>query len=449
MCGLVGMAGDVAFADRQVFRDMLDVCQLRGRDSTGVISINRTMGYGYYKNVGPPAFMFDRKSYETTIETGTHAALIGHCRAKTVGAATIENAHPFEFPEEGIIGVHNGTLRNYYNLDGYSTNKVDSEILYQHLAKHGAEKTFSTIEGAWACVWWDDEAETLNFIRNSERPLWFTWSEDRRKLFWASETWMFAAVERKQDLWKGPKDDYEGKFIQLPEDTLWRFKLDPNVKKGDPTLKMQPAKKIERYVPSTVGNGGQCRRSWGSSTGYSGNKGGEVSNPFQKLDDQLPVHLRPKQETLALIQGGKSSTPDSTEKSSTSSKTSLVPWTQQTPTTSGDSSTPCPVPQSSTTSQKTDRKRLTGRLSVAHGNPSEQTSEVSFRDIKGMAFITDLKTGNEFSEKQVEENTGGFCSFCDEPIGDLTEIAEFYAKDKFICVHCLDPHGHRVSKDAA
>ena len=331
-------------------------------------------------------------------------------------------------------------MKNYYKLDGHKPNLVDSEILYAHLAKNGAEETFDRLEGAWACVWWDDQAETLNFIRNSERPLWFTWSEDRRKLFWASEVWMFGAVERVQDLWKGPKNDYEGKYIKLPEDTWWRFKLEPNAKKGDPTVKMMPAKQIERKKPEPVSTGGNVRyqHSWASSTRYSGN-GGSVPHPFQNLDDQLPAHLLPKPETLALIQGGKSSTPDSNENSSTPSKTPLEPEKQPTPTTSGEKSSNSLVPESLTNSQKTNRKRLSGKLSVVPSESSGSPSKVSFRSIYGMALITDEKTGVEYSEQQVEENTQGFCSYCDQPIGDLTEIHEFFGKDKFICVHCVEP----------
>lgn len=484
------MAGDIDASDRLVFRDMLDVCQLRGRDSTGVINVNRQMQYGYYKNVGPPAFMFDRKSYAETIETGTHAALVGHCRHKTSGAVSRDNAHPFDFEDEGIIGVHNGTLQNYSKLDGYAYNKVDSEVLFNHLAYNGAENTFNQIEGAWACVWWDDEQETLNFIRNSERTLYFTWSADRRKMYWASEAWMFGAVERKTKLWNGPTDDGKGKYILLEENTLWSFNLAPNAKKGDPVITMLPAKKIapkERTVGFRGGAGGNAWNgrsilggsdeekpweTWNKKTAETHEydektktykqkmsyqewekvcadkkKGGSVPNPFPKqvdihkeLDDQLPVHLRPRPETLALIQGGKSSTGNSTENSSTTSKNGQELETQSNSTKNGEKNINSQNQQTSTDSQKTNRKDSSDDLFTRlRRTGALLSSKVSFRSVAGMAFITDEITGEEYSEQKVEENTGGICSYCDDPIGDLTEIAQFFGPNKFICTHCTEP----------
>lgn len=482
MCGLVGMAGDLEASDRNVFRDLLTVCQVRGRDSTGVININKQQAYGYVKGLGPPEYLFDRRSYTDNIETGTHAALIGHCRHKTSGAVTVQNAHPFDYEEEGIIGVHNGTLRSYHNLDGHTYQKVDSDVLYGHLAKNGPEETFNKIEGAWACVWWDDKAETLNFIRNDERPLYFCWSADRRKLFWASEIWMFGAAERKIDLWKGPKDDYNGKYIQLPVDTLWSFKLEPNAKKDSPTVTMKPAKKIERKKPTVNvsrgpawnqgGNGSSgfvetalsiwnkrdsrthqwdathqkwrpiCTyKEWKEKFAELKKNGGSVTNPFQALDDQLPAHLWPKQETLSLIQGGKSGTQNSTQKSTTPSSNGAATGTALTSTTSGEKSTTSQDLQTSCALARTNRRKLTAGLrNLQQGNGGLQSNNVSFRSVAGMAFITDEQTGSEYSEEQVQENTGGECSFCDEPIGDLTEIAEFFGKNKFICTHCTEPN---------
>lgn len=480
MCGIVGMAGDLTAGDRRVFRDLLDVCQLRGRDSTGVININRQKSYGYIKSVGPPSYLVDRRSYEQTIETGTHAAFIGHCRHKTSGAVTIANAHPFEFEDEGIIGVHNGTLQNYSRLEGYSFQKVDSEVLYEHLSKNGPEETFNQIDGAWACVWWNDQAETLNFIRNDKRPLWFCWSEDKRKMYWASSIWMLSAIEvdSRVNLWKGPKDDGVGKFISLPVDTLWSFTLEPSAKKGDPTVKMLPAKKIERKEPpkvetrpnfssaSSEGYLGETALSlWNKRTGrthewsaeekkyvekmtyqewvtlYNAekNKGGSVPNPFSNLDDQLPTHLRPKPETFEVIQGGKTSSTNSTQNSSTPSKNGSEPEKGPLLLSSGERNTDFQAPANSNNSQKTNRKKLSVKLPGSLTPTGEYTSKVSFRTIARLPFVTDMKTGQEYGEAVFEKNTNGICSYCEEPIGDLTEIHEFFGPNKFICVHCVEP----------
>jgi hypothetical protein len=391
------------------------------------------MSYGYFKAVGPPTYMFDRRAYTDTIENGTHAALIGHCRAKTVGAVNVQNAHPFDFEDEGIIGVHNGTLTGVHKLDTYHHSKVDSEVLYGHLAKNGPEDTFSKAEGAWACVWWDNNEETINFIRNDKRPLWFVWSKCLRKLFWASEPWMFGAVERVIALWEGPKQDGAGKYICLPTDTLWSIEIHPNAKKGEPTIKFKAPKKIESAPPlaRTV--------AWGN--GYSpdfGNNGGSVPRPFDLKDDKLPVCLLPKPANEGSTADEKKSTALSTGDSSKTSTSGSEQAKESKPTTSGESNTDSLVRQSLNNSLKINRKRLSVVPSLRpRGNSG--TSRVSFRSVAGMAFITDETNGSEYSEQQIQQNTGGVCSFCDEPIGDLTEIHEFFGPNKFICTHCTEP----------
>ena len=314
MCGLVGVAGDVSYKVKsKVLKDMLDVCQLRGRDSTGVIKVKKDLSYDWMKQVGPPTYLYDSKMWDNRMEKGDAAAYIGHCRHKTSGEINKDNAHPFDFPDEGICGVHNGTLCSFTRLDTYNYQKVDSEVLYGHLAQNGPEETFDRLEGAWACVWWNDKEKTINFIRNDQRPLWFTWSKDARMMFWASEPWMFGAVSREIELWEGGEN--KKPYIQLPINTLWSFKINPEAKGDESVVTMRPAKLIapapeKKSWQSTTwkGNGqhgtGFVRR-WeekedGSvvrvTTGPSTentptSKGGEVADPFKEQKPQLPVLL--------------------------------------------------------------------------------------------------------------------------------------------------------------
>ena len=302
MCGLVGAAGDLSHIFRTaVFKDFLDVCQVRGRDSTGVIKVPRdTESYDWVKQVGSPAYLYDGKQYHQCVEQGEASVLIGHCRAKTIGEVSIKNAHPFDFPKEGICGVHNGTLSGTYKLDGYKHGMVDSEVLYQHLAENGAESTFSTIEGAWACVWWNHTDRTLNMIRNDKRPLYFTWSDDLRQMFWASEPWMFAAVERKVKLWDGGKE--KKKIIELPINTLWSFRIDANARGDDKVFTLQPERSIIPFVDRTpvvrqVGFGVGSNSNWtynpatktSTRADEADVKGGEGKSPFlDRIRKEIP-----------------------------------------------------------------------------------------------------------------------------------------------------------------
>jgi len=65
--------------------------------------------------------------------------------------------------------------------------------------------------GAWALVWWDKGEETLNFLRNKERPLWIAFTKSNDTLFWASELWMLEGVLRRNGV------EYKEPF-QLGED---------------------------------------------------------------------------------------------------------------------------------------------------------------------------------------------------------------------------------------
>lgn len=476
MCGIVGMAGDLGFKDRDVLKDMLDVSQLRGRHSTGVVKVDRDMNYTWVKRVGPPAYLFDSREYDNTINTGTAAAYIGHTRHKTVGEVNIANAHPFDIEEHGIVGVHNGTLRQYRDLDGHDLKKVDSQVLFEHLAANGPEDTFPKIEGAWACVWWDDESETLNFIRNKERPLWFTWSKDLRKLYWASEIWMLASVERKIDLWDGIEG--QSKWIDLPVDTLWSFRVNPKATGKEKVINMRPQKSIKgkEYVAVNRGSTYAGNTAWrrnenkGHSSGSSAagsdpeawkvnsknweknergvwvfvGERGSATSPFalnrDKLDDPLPKHLLAPPEKTTDSPVGKKPTLSIVGSSSTNLKNGSDASTPSKSTQSSSESTTSPVPRNSVIDPRTSKNDLSvvsqDRRMTTMGSPSRRTG-VSLRQVVGQEYITNNRTGIEYSIAQFEKNTKGICSHCKEPIGGLSEVVEMFDKDRFLCQACV------------
>lgn len=140
--------------------------------------------------------VFDEKNH--TINGHQHKVLIGHNRYATMGAKTKENAHPFTHGD--ITGVHNGTLDKtwLYKLDGSDKFEVDSEAIFYSLNKNGLAKTISSLVGAWALVWWDNKDESLHFIRNNRRPLYYAWNKAGDALYWASEEWMLDVASAKE-----------------------------------------------------------------------------------------------------------------------------------------------------------------------------------------------------------------------------------------------------------
>lgn len=188
MCGIVGCAGDLTVQHEKIMRTLLILDSTRGEDSTGVAVIGKWEGnVKIAKQVGDPFQLFDHKSYDKAF-SGMQRAIIGHNRWATVGQVVRQNAHPFE--NNSVVGVHNGTLKSKHLLADASQFKVDSENIYHAFDKHGVQDTMNYMNGAWALVWWDKDDQTINFLRNNERPLWMVRSDDGKVLFWASEHWM-------------------------------------------------------------------------------------------------------------------------------------------------------------------------------------------------------------------------------------------------------------------
>lgn len=466
MCGIVGMAGDISSAQiTGVFRDLLDVGQIRGRDSTGVIKVAADCeSYTSAKLVGPPAFLCDTRMYEKRIEQGgAPAVLVGHLRAKTIGETNNKNAHPFDFPEEGIIGVHNGTLKAYHNLPGRVHNETDSESMYRYLANNGPEDTFSRIEGAWACVWWNQNEKTLNFIRNSERPLWFTWSKDFRILAWASELWMLSAFSRKVELWQ-PEKEGETKFMQIPEDTLWSWQIDSRAEPSEKVMTLKQPKKIIHKPPTYYCTGGSRFHREPQGWAYDDElksyvrprqekKGGEVPDPFQEalreidsqLNDPLPPHLR---NTNAKV---------SSEEDNSSTKIGNVEFLKHSPASMG-SSTGMSASKSSSKSilslpaKNSPNSRQSNNVvplekSGKHG-VTQQTKEcsrqdkslkpfVDFRTVAGIRYITDNSTGKEYDEPSFMHRTGGKCGFCKTTVDSIRNVGTIINDNLFVCSSCI------------
>lgn len=197
MCGHVGVAGRLTKKEEDVLKQLLIVDSLRGTDSTGVAVIPCYTGVKVVKELGNPYELLDRKSFDKAL-TGMNRAIIGHNRYATVGGVDKNTAHPFEF--ETLVGAHNGTLTNKWVFDNHTDFAVDSEALYNQINKTGLKDAVGRAMGAWCLVWWDKVEESLNFLRNKERPLWIVRTTDSKTIFWASELWMLEGVLARNNI---------------------------------------------------------------------------------------------------------------------------------------------------------------------------------------------------------------------------------------------------------
>lgn len=191
MCGLVGVAGNLSVTGERAFKRLLELDTIRGPHSTGIFAVKSDRSTMLAKQVGTPWDLYETKASEKIFQAVTKV-LLGHNRWATKGKINKLNAHPFEF--DNIAGAHNGTLTTTYQLDDHEMFEVDSENIYYHMNKNGVDDTIRNLNGAFALTWYDKRANTINFIRNSERPLYYVLSDDMKILLWASEDWMLVVA---------------------------------------------------------------------------------------------------------------------------------------------------------------------------------------------------------------------------------------------------------------
>lgn len=190
MCGLIGLAGNITFKEEKIFTTLLMLDVIRGKHSTGVASLHKDINTPVVKVVKDKLNAVDFMDLASfrTLMWKKHYILMGHNRWATKGAIVQENAHPFEF--DNIVGAHNGSLNSQLSFHEGNRFAVDSQALYSELNHSDAATMWSKTNGAAALSWIDKRDNSLNFLRNKERPLWFTTINKGETLVWASEHWM-------------------------------------------------------------------------------------------------------------------------------------------------------------------------------------------------------------------------------------------------------------------
>lgn len=273
MCGIVGLAGNTNTKHNKMFRDMLIFDIVRGVDSTGVLSVpliyEGSKGPKVEKKVGLPNELWDCPksklfSYNNHI-TSINRVLLGHNRAATIGVVTEDNAHPIQMGD--IYGVHNGTLRDYSDLDGYEKYDIDSKCIYETINNMGIAHTWKSFTGAASLVWWDDKDQTLNFIRNKERPLFLSMNEAEDVLFWASEEWMIEQAAKRNKITLKKEENDSTYLRYFLEDHHYKYEISNTGYKflGREKLEKKPLttmimNTVAGYTNGSVGFRGQTRK---------------------------------------------------------------------------------------------------------------------------------------------------------------------------------------------
>lgn len=198
MCGLVGILNkDNHLSSNKVLAksmlELLAVDTIRGVDSTGLALVPFAVkeNIRLIKKTVPGWDFADMRGVRGAAELGPYELYMGHNRAATKGGVSVDNAHPFWMNEgdaiKELVFMHNGTVYNKHALPSGDNYNTDSEAICASFAQIGVEETVSKINGSFSFVWWNVEDRTLNFLRNSERPMHLAYDKNARHLFFASE----------------------------------------------------------------------------------------------------------------------------------------------------------------------------------------------------------------------------------------------------------------------
>lgn len=275
MCGIVGiikLRGTTTLTDEKAFRNALIIDSIRGAHSTGVIRVapekivkGKSRGRTFHTNKtkgNPFEFLKGDKDGFRGYEV-----LIGHNRYATSGAITSKTAHPFHVG--GLMGVHNGTVDE--DEFGYLHPEidVDSFQLYKYLSEHNVQDMWSKVQGDASLVWCDVQNQTVNFLRNERRPMWF--ASDADSVYFASTEAILKAMVHSVC---GPEDNLSPALSSYrPTSTLPHIHSSYNlVTKQTNKVEVTPAKQVPKYSGNYQYWGSKSSSSYSSSRGYSSSK---------------------------------------------------------------------------------------------------------------------------------------------------------------------------------
>ena len=189
MCGIIGAAGNLLALDKLIFTELLHADVVRGKHATGMIQVKgQCRAVNNFKLAYPAPLFLELPSVQQELEGFlANTVAVGHNRHATKGASgEHKNAHPFQHGH--ISMVHNGSLTSWHDLTPTGeTYTVDSEAICRALELDGPEVVIPKLRGDFALVWVNSETNTLNFIRNSRRPLAIAMNHATDKMWWASE----------------------------------------------------------------------------------------------------------------------------------------------------------------------------------------------------------------------------------------------------------------------
>lgn len=183
MCGIIGIIAKQPNGFFQhhvsIFQQMLYANAVRGTDATGIFGVNKYGNVDILKQAADANTFINDEKFNAFCKKAysSYHFMIGHNRKATHGEKNSKSAHPFWDKDDKICLIHNGMISNYKSFCSEAT--VDSAAIANELAtREDPYEIFQEIEGAYAFIWYDVAKKRLNFIRNSQRPLFVSETTD-------------------------------------------------------------------------------------------------------------------------------------------------------------------------------------------------------------------------------------------------------------------------------
>lgn len=201
MCGIFGgSAIEKATLDPVKLKFLAFLSESRGLHSTGFCSIDSDNKIKITKLLVKPSIAILNDEFVSDLSN--KKTIIGHNRAATVGAVTLENAHPFDFESgeypngakspstERVIGVHNGFVadKTTDQFEFKTPFNVDSQYIFAMLARWGGDPAvLKLLEGAVTIAYTvpDKYKNTTFLYRRTPRELHLGFSKEG--IYYASE----------------------------------------------------------------------------------------------------------------------------------------------------------------------------------------------------------------------------------------------------------------------
>lgn len=276
MCGIVGVAGNLFQKDEGLITSLLLMDYLRGKDGSGLASVRSSGEIRVAKIANDPITLFNTLNYKDVNSGAASKVLLGHNRYATRGEKTNNNAHPFH--HEHIVGAHNGTLEasSWFAIENALGQKfgTDSEALIAAISYLGVKEAINLCTegsdastGAWSLVWYDKIEDSLNFLRNKHRPMWYGFEKDLKRLIWASEWWMIEAAMRIAEIEPYIEEGTRFKFFPTEEDVHMKFDVGL-ITKGDEKSLSPKTNPVKGKEPPVVVQGNFPIKQHGNSCGF-------------------------------------------------------------------------------------------------------------------------------------------------------------------------------------